>query len=287
MITIKRLHECRIDEIVQAWNSGFEGYFVPINMNPQSFFTRMIMEGLSLELSIVAFDGQLPIGIVVNGVRTINGKKIAWNGGTGVALDYRKKGIGKLLIEETIKIYEGQQVKLATLEAISENVKAISLYEKKGYKIVDWLGHFSQKGLISFEEVASNLPFMIKKGLPWDASRLSFYQDISWQTQWQSVHDGESIILHNAEETPVAYAIFKRIWNENGEESSIIVYQVGFNPAHYEENVANYLLREIFQTSEAVKNVINYPLSNKAFVDYLKNIGFEERVEQVYMIKEM
>jgi hypothetical protein len=85
MITIKPLKNCRLDQILDAWNRGFEGYFVPINMTLDSFLSRMVFEGLSPELSIVAFDEEEPVGIIMNGVRDIKGKKQAWNGGTGVA----------------------------------------------------------------------------------------------------------------------------------------------------------------------------------------------------------
>ena len=40
-------------------------------------------EGLSPRLSVVAFKNNEPVGIVKNGIREIDGKKVAWNCGTG------------------------------------------------------------------------------------------------------------------------------------------------------------------------------------------------------------
>ncbi len=51
------------------------------------------MEGLSAELSIIAFQDEQPVGIALSGLRTIDGKKVAWNGGTGVAVPLRSQGV--------------------------------------------------------------------------------------------------------------------------------------------------------------------------------------------------
>lgn len=124
-------------EIIKAWNDGFEGYSINIKMTIPQFLDRLVKEDLSPELSIVAFDEGHPVWIVVHGIRDIKGKKVAWNGGTGVAPAYRRKGIGKLLMEESFKCLKESGVEIATLEVLSDNEKAASLYKKMGYKVVD------------------------------------------------------------------------------------------------------------------------------------------------------
>ncbi len=136
---IKKLSQCTLDEALKAWNDGFEGYFVPIQLNAEAFLNRLVGEGLSPNHSIVAFDENRPVGIVLNGFRIVNGKKISWNGGTGVATDYRGKGVSRALMEETLAIYKQENVDIATLEVIKENERAIKLYEKYGYEISDHL----------------------------------------------------------------------------------------------------------------------------------------------------
>ena len=84
MVEIKKMAECKVDESVQAWNTGFEGYFFDMTTTPEAFEKRGRTEGLSDELSVVAFEEGVPVGLVRNGVRQWQGKKVAWNGGTGV-----------------------------------------------------------------------------------------------------------------------------------------------------------------------------------------------------------
>jgi hypothetical protein len=62
---------------VEAWNKGFEGYYFDMATTPEAFKKRGEQEGLSPDLSVVAFESGKPVGIVRNGLREINGKKVA------------------------------------------------------------------------------------------------------------------------------------------------------------------------------------------------------------------
>src|SRR4051812_32013581 len=106
MLEIKRLTECTYDQALTAWNTGFEGYFVNLNMTHEMFLKRFPMEDLKPSLSVAAFYDGEPAGLIVNGIRTVNGTKIAWNGGTAVATKFRKQGVGRALINATLDIYK-------------------------------------------------------------------------------------------------------------------------------------------------------------------------------------
>ncbi|WBX78780.1 hypothetical protein PD280_13060 [Virgibacillus salarius] len=77
MIKIKRLIDCTIAEAVKSWNEGFAGYYIDTTTTPENLIKRMVNEDLSPLLSIVAFKDNQPIGIVMNGVRKVKGKKVA------------------------------------------------------------------------------------------------------------------------------------------------------------------------------------------------------------------
>ncbi len=48
--------------------------------------------------------------------------------------DYRKKGIGKMLIKKAISFFKSQKVKLILLNVDSNNFSALKFYEKIGFK---------------------------------------------------------------------------------------------------------------------------------------------------------
>ncbi|WP_161974863.1 GNAT family N-acetyltransferase [Bacillus timonensis] len=290
MITIKRLSECTLEDAVVAWNKGFEGYYFNMTTTVDLFTRRMILEGLSPALSVVAYEGERPVGLILNGIRSINGKKVSWNGGTGVDPEYRGKGVGKKLMEATLAIYETEGVEVATLEAVKANEKAIALYEKVGYHIVDELLHLQHTGELSSDAfLAENTQFTFTKGIPIDASQVPFYKAmVPWQTQWNNARDGESLLAMDENETVVGYAIYKRLFNEVGELQSIILMQCEAEPLHdKKEDIVRELLRMVFGQTDLkiARTAANLSVSNKILRDLLEKEGFTVKAEQVFMIK--
>ncbi|WP_010283245.1 GNAT family N-acetyltransferase [Bacillus timonensis] len=290
MITIKRLSQCNLEDAVVAWNKGFEGYYFDMTMTVDLFTRRMILEGLSPSLSVIAYDKERPIGIILNGIRLINGKKISWNGGTGVDPEYRGKGVSKKLIEAVLAIYEEENVEVATLEAVKENVRAIALYEKFGYKTVDELVHLqNMDGLSKDAFLLENGQYAFKKGLPIDASKVPFYKAlVPWQTQWNNARDGESILALDDNKAIVGYAIFKRLFNEEGNLQSIILLQCESEPSNNrKEDIVRNLLRMVYVPTDfhVVRTAANLSMSNKIVRDLLEKEGFKVKAKQVFMVK--
>ncbi|MFH7818099.1 GNAT family N-acetyltransferase [Neobacillus thermocopriae] len=284
-IKFKKLTECKIEDIIRAWNRGFEGYYINIEMTPDTFFHRMVNEGLSMNHSLLAFHGENPVAILVNGIRTLNGKKTAWNGGTGIAPEYRGKGVSRLLMEEAMKIYEKEGIEVATLEAIKENERAIRLYKRFGYEIVDSLvllngtREFGTKLDTSIQVVAFR---------PEQLSQKSFYKEnVPWQCQWQSVKAGEAQIYYDSENNILGYCLYRRIWSKDGKLEKVIIYQLElFSKIH--NDIMDKIL---FSISGEVGNqvefiTINSSLSNPA-IQYLLANGFQKTTEQVQMVKRL
>ncbi|MGD6877057.1 N-acetyltransferase family protein [Bacillus infantis] len=293
MIEIRRLSDCTLNEAVTAWNKGFEGYFFDAATTPEKFVARMAAEGLSPDLSVVAFAEGEPIGIIKSGIREFSGRKIAWNGGTGVASAWRSKGVGRRLIEESIKIYQEEGVQLATLEAVSENSKAIALYEKLGYRKADSLEYLELKG--SLEKNPVRLPhqhvYLGESVYPQVVSSLSFYKGTApWQTCWQNAKDGEAHIAVD-EGSAAGYAVFRKGFTAEGRHAATTLFQIQADPGRKDQQeIIAFLLSEIFgDFSDEIRRVIpNFPVEgNKETYELLSGIGFTAAVKQVYMIKEL
>ncbi|MCA1319087.1 GNAT family N-acetyltransferase [Bacillus tianshenii] len=286
MFTIKKLSECKLEEAVAAWNTGFQGYFFDATMDVDRFTTRLGLENLSTSLSIVAFDQQKPIGILLSGVKTVDGKKVAWNGGTGVATEYRRKGIGKLLIDKALEIYEEADVEVSTLEAITENTKAISLYEKKGYKIVDEVVHLRCEEMPEFYGA---LDYQAVFTSAQESQYLPIYKhDTPWQSQWFSMKEGQALQLVDIDGDTVAYGLFKREFDEDGTLKSVTVthcyIQEGKgNPDYLIDSLFSYLFPP--SSINYVCTVAFFATSNKRVHQFLLDKGFTKRVGQVWMKK--
>ncbi|MFJ5716453.1 GNAT family N-acetyltransferase [Neobacillus sp. NPDC093127] len=284
-IIFKKLTECKIEEAVTAWNRGFEGYFVQIEMTAETFFQRFVNEGLSMTMSLVAFDGEEPVAIILNGVRNIDGKKTVWNGGTGVATSYRGKGVSKQLMEETFKLYADEGIEVATLEAIKENERAIRLYQKYGYEIIDSVVFLS--GAVESQSAATS-SIQIKPIRPEQLPTFQFYKEnVPWQCQWQSVRPGEAQVYYAAGDEQLGYCLFRRVWNQTGQLEKVIIYQLELF-SEFTSDIINTIMAGICGEADHSVNImtVNASLSNPV-TQYLIENGFSKATEQVQMVKQV
>ena len=292
MVQIKTLSECTLEQAVEAWNKGFEGYHFDMTTTPEAFAKRMEQEGLSKELSVVAFDGQRPVGLVLNGIRQSGGRTVGWNGGTGVAVDWRKKGVGVQLMEKTLGILEEYGVEVATLEAISSNTKAIELYKKMGYEIVDELHFMKLDGEVEKKGKTGSSQYELRPADPEEIGALPIYRgDFPWQIQWQSVRDGEGVIAFNGEQEAMGYALFRKLKDEKGEHNRTVLYQCETAPdATNRPEITKLLLNSVFGdfNNSLNRTAVNVPVkANEVTYKALKELGFKKNIAQVFMKKKL
>ncbi|HEY0079644.1 MAG TPA: GNAT family N-acetyltransferase [Pyrinomonadaceae bacterium] len=294
-IEIRRLSTLSFEESARLWNEGFRGYFFDMTLSLDAFLARLQLEGISTELSLAAFVEDRAVGFVANSIRMNGDVKAAWNAGTGVAPEYRGRGVGRALMKATLELYRRHGVQTATLEAIKANEKAISLYRRFGYEPVDELLLLEHDGRLDLKAFGvsnrENVSYHIRRGAPFDVNRLSFYRSASaWQTLWQSVyqHNGESLVVHDASGLEAGYALFKRKFDEHGRLSGIILYQCEAAPGRTDsDTLITLALKEIFSPLDADCRRVTHNLrkSNETAHRILLDTGFKVYVEQVQMTR--
>lgn len=288
MIEIRRMSECTWKEAVGVWNEGFQDYFADVKMDADTFTARLAREGLSPDLSIVAFHDGRPVGILLNGIRSIAGKRMAWNEGTAVVPRRRRSGVGKALLEAAIRIYRENGVEIATLESIRQNEKAITLYRQMGYQAIDRLRIYRRSTALRGDSFPGGEGYTVRRGLPQDVGRLPFYRRLApWQTHWPSVAGGESFIAVDAEGEVAGYALSRRTHDAEGNLTGITLFQCEADPERRDgEAVVGTLLKAAFSPLHLPvrRTTINLPLSNRIAVDVLEREGFALELEQEHML---
>lgn len=290
--SFKRLGECTIDEAVQAWNLGFAEYFVDLTMTTQRFIQRFVQDELSIDLSFIAMKDDIPVGIVLNGVRNIAGRKVAWNGGTGVSLNYRGMGIGKVLIDQALKIYREEKVEIATLEAIRANERAIGLYLSKGYELVDDLYQMSCESPIpaleQYVETNESERYTYRHASPHE---LRPYEEVMlWQAQWANFRrDGEVLFAYDKDGHMAGYALYRRIFDAEGQEIGVSIGQCRLMTESEEKQDLLYSLlsRIVEPKRDGYKRMLLVLGSNTLLLQTLNELGFKQTAAQVYMIRMM
>ncbi|MGN7166090.1 GNAT family N-acetyltransferase [Paenibacillus cellulositrophicus] len=288
-VIMRRMSEFSPAELADLWNEGFKGYSVPITMSMDMLLKRSADQGLSLAQSIVGCVDGIPVGFVMNGLRNNGGVKTAWNGGTGIIPAYRGKGIGKLLIKASLELYKAEGADVALLEALSDNKPAISLYERMGYEVIDDLFFYECKSLKDEALTGGGSgKYEFRRGIPQDIQRLHVpVNNQPWQTQWESVVNGESLIAFDPEGQPAGYALYKRGFDDQGTHTSTSLFQCKVLGGQSEDALAlmKGLLSEVFGPSSLglTLRTVNIPGSETMLTGVLKEAGFGISVSQVHM----
>lgn len=286
-LELKPMHTCSFETALQVWNEGFKGYFVDMTLTLDKLLDRLTASRVSPEYSLIAFDGEQPVGFLFNSIQVTGDKKLAWNGGTGVIPDYRGKGVGKELVKATIDVYKANSVDLASLEAITTNHSAINLYKRFGYEVIDELTYlqtteprFTSPAVTGYEVVNVH---------PSAVGRLGFYRELSpWQCQWPSLalRGGEAIVAFDSGKTPIAYALFEKRYDEKGAVTRIALFQCEVVSGRSdEEAVAQLMLQRVFRDEElrCQRTTVNFPKSNTVVIELLEKAGFNTFIEQLHM----
>ncbi|HJQ26921.1 MAG TPA: GNAT family N-acetyltransferase [Blastocatellia bacterium] len=286
-VNIRRLDTCAFDDALRLWNEGFAGYAFDMTLSLDAYLARLREGGLSPELSLAVFVDGRPAGFVLNGVREVSGRRMAWNGGTGVAPEFRRGGLGKLLIEAALEVYREQGAQAATLEALANNEAAIALYKSLGYEITDRLLLLERRGRLAADSFGDGGAYAVARVGAHEVARLDFYDAAApWQTQWQSVRlGGEALVVSDAAGV-VAYALYKKTVDADGNLREVTLYQCAHAPgcADPEAAVAR-ALREAYAPANADCRRVAHNLSESGelLLGSLTAAGFEVFAEQVHM----
>ncbi|QFF99852.1 GNAT family N-acetyltransferase [Psychrobacillus glaciei] len=291
MITFKTMEELTFKEAHELFIRGFEGYFTPMNMSLDAFVARIGNEGLSLELSIIMFDGEIPIGFVLQGMKEVNGQKVAWNGGTGIIPEYRAKKHGTILMGKALDILKKHNVSVATLEAISINEPAIKLYEKLGYKVIDTLHFWESEGVLSFDENIAK-EFMIQRIPALQAVNTDIFPNlVPWQVDPSVTPKvgGEAVIA--MKNNKVLAACLVRTKQQFGfEADGVTLFQAITNSENEEgERALHAVLQDGLYFKHSLKRTTyNLVDTNYKILSFLQSQGFKNTdISQVFMVNKM
>ena len=156
MITYKRCTEVSEDAIFKAFQDGFSDYIIKIELTKDLFLRHFFgPEGNSPEYSVIAIDGEKPVGLNLGGIRVYDGVKTLRCGALCVHPDYRGTEVSHRLFDMHKEIANENNCRQLFLEVIAGNDRAVSFYIKKGYEKVYDLVYYSHSAPA---EIKADLP---------------------------------------------------------------------------------------------------------------------------------
>jgi ribosomal protein S18 acetylase RimI-like enzyme len=121
-----------VPDLVNFLNQGFEGYFVPIQIDTIAFLNMLRKDGIDLTISRVLIADHKPCGIALLARRGWTCRLAAM----GIARERRGKGAGSWFIEQLIDEACQRGEREMSLEVIEQNEPAVKLYQKSGFQTV-------------------------------------------------------------------------------------------------------------------------------------------------------
>ena len=181
-IELASASQASLELLTDIFNQSYSDYAVPINLSVDAMRHTIHHYDIQLDKSCIAREGGIVVGLGYLSIRDDRG----WIGGLGVIPNYRKRGIGRIMMEYLIAT--GWQAGLSEirLEVIEGNTAAHSLYSQLGFNTLrrlqiiqaDSIPRVESDATLSVQEVSLNEALrnysdMHTSANPWQRERLS------------------------------------------------------------------------------------------------------------------
>ena len=249
----------------------------PLRLSYDDFSIRMSEKlGLNGEISGVMLEDEALIGFVLQSRAPFQGLDTVYNGGTGVLVEYRGKGIIQEIYENLLPHLRESGAERILLEVITTNLSALKLYQVMGFKKKQLLHCF--KGAVLLDLPLNHLIFRESQDFKLD--RFKAFADFSpsfidsnarLNANWKY----EKLIEGYQGETLMGYIIFQQHLGR--------ISQMGVRKDCRRQGVGTALLGYAQQECQRELTVMNIPSEAKGMFSFLRNTGLVNNVDQYEM----
>ncbi|GIP37134.1 hypothetical protein J31TS4_04140 [Paenibacillus sp. J31TS4] len=294
-IKIVRLEHFTFRQAVDLWNAGFSGYYSDMTMTIERYIGKLARDSIRPDLSVVAVEDGVPAGFVLIAFKSIDGVKIAWNGGTGVSPVFRSRGIAKRLMREAVRVMEEEGACTSLLEVVQKNRNAVAVYESAGFRIADRIIGMKREGALSPQTYSGPgereaRGYRIVPAEPWRIAKLPFYrQEAAWTCQWHNMAGDDGYVLYDREDCIAAYALARKKYDDSGKPASITLFQCEADPRREDrKHLIAAVLETVFGPPDCdwIRQTENLSTADPTAFEWLEAAGFETVYTQFLMIRE-
>jgi ribosomal protein S18 acetylase RimI-like enzyme len=280
MITYRLLAPADLPTLHNCFLAAFSDYQVDMRMSLAQFEQRLARDGVKLEISAGAFDAGKMIGFYINGLGEWQGKQTAYDAGTGVIPDYRKRGVARDLFAFLVPRLKEVAVSQYLLEVLTSNQPAVALYRKLGFVETRSLAVFrSDQPINSVRSPQSVLMRRVNKP-HWELFQ-SFWDGYpSWQNSSDAVErvgDERVIVGAYVDDSCVGYGVVLR--------SSANLMQLAVAHEQRRKGIGTAILKALQHEVSEVLKVNNVDEALKGTLAFYEASGFKLVLRQFEMLK--
>ncbi|MEA4987536.1 MAG: GNAT family N-acetyltransferase [Anaerovorax sp.] len=278
MILYQSLDQIDKERLYKTFIDAFSDYQVKIDLPFWKFEQMLQRRGYHSEISIGAFENDRLVGFVLNGFRKWNGRATAYDLGTGVIPEFRRKGITSEMLLHVKKQFKGKSVEQYLLEVIKSNTSAIQLYKKQGFKVQREFSCFEIERDKYIPQTTYNTEHVERIEL----NQLKEFWDFkpSWQNSIESVNAIPEAFLYSVvrvDHNIVGYGIIDK---KTGD-----IPQIAVNKDYRRNGIAGSIISDMIKSTESNKIcILNVDTQFKSVEDFFDQLGFEYSVGQYEML---
>ncbi len=166
-----------LENLTFVLNHAYADYYLPIWMDTAQFQQMCEAEDVDLQASVVAMDGDAPVGIALLARRGDRG----WVSGVGVRPGWRRQGIARQLLRQVQTKARQLGLRILRLEVLFQNVAGAALYQQLGFRYERDLFVLTQQA--SHREIVTPPP-AVRRAAP--ADLLAHYAAFhTFEAPWQ------------------------------------------------------------------------------------------------------
>jgi ribosomal protein S18 acetylase RimI-like enzyme len=278
MLSYRLLTAADFSTLYECFLVAFSDYLVDMQMSEQEFAQRLARDGVQLEMSAAAFDGESMVAFYMNGYGEWQGKQTAYDAGTGVIPHYRSRGVAKGLFAFVVSRLKERSVSQYLLEVLTTNERAVALYRKLGFVEIRRLAVLrSQKALEPLDDLAGVEISPIEEP-DWKLFQTFWDGYPSWQNSIAAVER-----VPNKRVITVAYVDGRCVGYGIVFSPAANLMQLAVAPAYRRKGIGSRILRALSGAETLKVNNIDEEL--KGTLAFFEANGFKVVLEQFEMSK--
>ena len=280
---IRNLKANEVTEMYLTFLDAFSDYPVPFRLSKEQFVRKFVHKlNIDFPLSCGAFDysGAL-IAFIFTSINYYQGRKTAYNGGTGVRPSYRGNKLVQKMYDILIPKLKEAGISQSVLEVLVQNERAIKIYEKVGFKQSQLLKCFK----LNSEVLTPTDKLKVRLEI-FNVNSPNFQTYDRFNSYTPSFLDSSKMLLHNlANETVVearhegncvGYAIFQ--------PSTGRISQIGVDASTRQMGIGSALIKYVYETStQKALTILNVSDQARETLSFFERLGFVNELDQYEM----
>ncbi|ALJ01432.1 GNAT family N-acetyltransferase [Rufibacter tibetensis] len=271
-----------VGQLCTLFNNAFSDYVQPMVLTEPIMEMKLLRDGLTPEVAPLAMQDYTPVGFIFNSLGTWQGKRTAYNAGTGVVPEARGKALTQQMYQFCVPLLRKLGVEQCLLEVIQENTRALKVYQSLGFEIIRSLRCFrgSKEDLAWHSHAPEEVSFQKVSSPDWPLYQTFWDMEPSWQHHTAAVDRSINyvrIVEANVKDQCVGYGV---VYPMTGS-----IAQLAIAPEWRNKGIGQALLQELVSlTSSPMVSVINVDGRGESTLQFLQNRKIQEILGQYEML---